>query len=193
MTGPRPSETSGVREQVFERAVFRWPAGSEHPQQVTRVPLGLEALNSSSGDLPEPCERAYANHPLATSESTGNAVRSSGLEKARTAFLCYFFGIPLRAPEPLRDGSSIMYFSRAAFIFPTGGSDPTEVRQVPLGSEVFASLNAPPPLSPWTDPIKVVLLTTSVMLAIVSFGSKVLMQRSPREEREQRPVYLRGT
>jgi hypothetical protein len=134
LTNPLVDIPPGYTTQVFERAVFQWRTGATEPQDVLRKAVGVElfsALTSSPG--------------------------LQNQEEAREAFRRYFYGEPL-AQQFVHDRRVIrMYFTRAVLEWPTGSTDPTQVRQVPIGAESYAQLNTPPP-SPWNNLNKLLFL-----------------------------------
>ncbi|GEM_PF-2834648 len=157
LTNPKVDTATGFTTQYFQRAAYQWPNGATDPNKVTRLSIGLEVFNN---------------------------LKKSGLvttpEKARQDYINYFYGLPLTKPIPDKNaGLNTMYFTRAVFQWPIASTDPTDVRQLPIGADLYDGLTTRQ-ISPWASPGKVLFLTLSAVSLIVSLVFALVLKRGGR-------------
>ncbi len=159
LTHPIPDTNSGFTTQFYERAVFRWASGSANPNDVFRIPVGRDLY---SGDLASD-----------TPYDVFNAKRS---------FTEYFCGRPLtEAVTDTKSGMTTQYFQKAGFTWPSNSVDPTEVRQVPLGRDLYvAQLGQTLQVSAWSSPARLFFLGVSTTTLVLSGALLILMREGDR-------------
>ncbi|MGH3847719.1 MAG: hypothetical protein ACRDS0_40840 [Pseudonocardiaceae bacterium] len=92
-------------------------------------------------------------------------------ETNRDIDVLYWAGPPLTNPRV--DGERTeQYFAKTVLVWPTGSSDPAEVKREPVGAQVWSLEHRPPEehpgASPWT-PLRLGLLGAAVAALVVSF------------------------
>jgi hypothetical protein len=98
-------------------------------------------------------------------------------EAARGVDTLYWIGPPLTNPES-HDGRTTQVFQKAALSWPTGSTDPAEIRREPLGAIVWSIEHGrgdPEYPDPW-PPLRLGLLGTAMLALLVSAAPILLPQ-----------------